>query len=76
MKLKKQTKFLSIKKNWCKRCYFCIEFCPHDVFQKGDDGYPYIADLDKCTECGLCVALCPDFAIITEKEVEAKLKER
>jgi NAD-dependent dihydropyrimidine dehydrogenase PreA subunit len=24
---------------------------------------PEVADIDACTECGLCEVMCPDFAI-------------
>ena len=77
MKLKrKDEKYLYIKRNWCKQCNFCVEFCPHDVFELDEDAYPYVAHLDKCTECGLCIALCPDFAIIAKEEIVEELKER
>ncbi len=68
-------KYLSIKKNWCKQCNICIEFCPRKVFKLGEDGYPEI-DIEKCNECKLCIYLCPEFAIITTPEIEEELKER
>ncbi len=70
----KKVPYLFIKKNWCKKCSFCIEFCPRDVLKLGEDGYPEIGDISKCRECTLCVTLCPEFAIITEPEVTKKLE--
>lgn len=73
--MKKDKKYLYIKRNWCKRCNICIEFCPKKVFTIGEDGYPEI-DIDKCIECRLCVVLCPEFAIVTDPETKEKLKDR
>lgn len=72
----KITKYLYIKKNWCKQCMFCVEFCPRDVIEVGEDGYPRIVDITKCRECTLCISLCPEFAIITEPEVTEQLEVR
>jgi 2-oxoglutarate ferredoxin oxidoreductase subunit delta len=59
----------------CKGCGYCIEFCPNKVFEKSDEmnekgvALPRIKNPDKCTLCGLCTRLCPDFALtITEEE--------
>ena len=29
-----------IDKDKCIQCYQCVNFCPHDVYTIGDDGYP------------------------------------
>lgn len=59
----------------CKGCGYCIEFCPNKVFEKSDEmnekgvTLPRVKDPDKCTLCGLCTRLCPDFALtMTEEE--------
>jgi len=69
-------KYLYIKKNWCKRCYICVEFCPKKVYVIGSDGYPEIEDINKCVECRLCLALCPDYAIISDPEIKKELEAR
>ena len=49
--------------NWCKGCNLCIEFCPMDVLEQGDDGRVIVAHPEKCTGCRWCELHCPDFAI-------------
>ena len=62
-----------LKKDWCKECRFCIEFCPGGVLAVSDEfnalGYhpPIIVDESKCTGCELCGMLCPEFAIWSTK---------
>jgi len=49
-----------------------VEFCPRGVLlmskQTNAKGYhlPEIADDSNCVNCGLCMLLCPDFAIYVE----------
>jgi len=64
----KITNILIIEKN-CKRCGYCIEFCPGKVFGSARDGLPLVNQLENCKNCGLCELRCPDFAI--ELEVQA-----
>jgi 2-oxoglutarate ferredoxin oxidoreductase subunit delta len=48
---------------WCKRCGNCVAFCPLGILVADEWGYPRLVDQDRCTGCGLCEMLCPDFAI-------------
>lgn len=57
-----------VKKELCKECRFCVEFCPRHTLAMSRDlnekGYHYpVIDKDNCTGCDLCGMLCPDFAI-------------
>ena len=60
---------LFIKREQCKGCGFCVEFCPTHVLAMDQEinqkGYhtPVIVDLEVCTGCDLCGVFCPDFAI-------------
>ncbi len=57
---------ISVRKEWCKACDICIEFCPKDVLVPDDKGIPKPVNIDACTKCGLCELRCPDFAITVE----------
>jgi len=63
-----------VKKEWCKGCAICVEFCPKDVLKMAGD-FPIVVDIDACTECELCEIICPDFAILLERTT-ARLNTR
>jgi 2-oxoglutarate ferredoxin oxidoreductase subunit delta len=66
---------VTIFPNWCKGCNLCIEFCPTDVLEQGDDGRVIVAHPEQCTACRWCERHCPDFAIFVsdlESEEEAE----
>lgn len=60
---------ISIDKERCKGCGFCVAFCPLGVLRMSAEfnakgyHYPEVAHAEKCTGCGLCGMYCPDFAI-------------
>lgn len=64
---------ITIVKEFCKGCGFCINYCPQKVYdlsaEMNQKGYylPSPARMEDCTECGLCDLYCPDFAILLEK---------
>lgn len=64
---------ITIIKDFCKGCGFCIEYCPKKVYEFSEEmnkkGYrlPCALRVEECTECGLCDLYCPDFAIVLEK---------
>jgi 2-oxoglutarate ferredoxin oxidoreductase subunit delta len=68
---------IHIKKDRCKGCAFCVEYCPKDVLEMSEEfnvkGYhpPFVRDEDACVYCQLCESICPEFAIfVTIKEEE------
>jgi 2-oxoglutarate ferredoxin oxidoreductase subunit delta len=70
---------ITIVKDFCKGCGFCIATCPKKVYDLSNEmnkkGYrlPRPTRIEDCTECGLCDMYCPDFAILLEK---TKKKEK
>lgn len=66
---------INVYKRWCKQCNICVEFCPPHCLEVGTDGYPFLARIDKCIDCGWCEIRCPDFAITNnprKKKVRSK----
>jgi 2-oxoglutarate ferredoxin oxidoreductase subunit delta len=68
---------IHIKKDRCKGCAFCVEYCPKDVLELSEEynvkGYhpPFVKDEEACVYCQLCESICPEFAIfVTIKEEE------
>ncbi len=64
---------ITIIKDFCKGCGFCITNCPKKVYELSAEmnkkGYrlPNPVRIEKCTECGICDLYCPDLAIVLEK---------
>jgi len=57
---------ISVRREWCKSCGICVEFCPKDVLVPDDQRKPIPENIDACIKCGLCESRCPDFAITVE----------
>ena len=72
----KNTVVIEVKREWCKSCGICVDACSRGVLEMRGE-YPEVIVLDKCTACGMCEILCPDFAITVEKvkETAEKVKE-
>ncbi|MEK7273686.1 MAG: 4Fe-4S binding protein [Candidatus Desantisbacteria bacterium] len=47
----------------CVACGTCLEACPNNAIEEGEDKYKIT---DECLECGDCVESCPVGAIIEE----------
>ncbi len=43
----------------CHRCGSCIGICPTKVLELDKEEYPKVAHLSACTDCDLCVRVCP-----------------
>ncbi len=43
----------------CHRCGSCIGICPTGVLGLDAEGYPNVKHLSACTDCDLCVKVCP-----------------
>lgn len=52
-----------IKPGLCHRCGGCVSVCTsvnYGALEIGEDGRPRYKDVEKCIECGLCHAVCPE----------------
>jgi len=63
----------------CKECNYCTNYCPNEVLERSPSvnthGYHPVRvkedKRDSCVACGMCQAICPDFAIyVTEVQVQ------
>ncbi|MGE5484863.1 MAG: ferredoxin family protein [Ignavibacteriales bacterium] len=52
-----------VKRQWCKGCGICVEFCPKKSLALDKDHKAYVAKPGECSGCKLCEMRCPDFAI-------------
>lgn len=60
------------KPGFCHHCGGCVTFCAainYGALEMDEDGKPRYADIEKCIECGLCYAICPE---IDDLEAETK----
>ena len=59
----------------CKACTLCIEFCPRDCLEMGEElnsrGFhpAVMGDPDRCTGCRVCALMCPDVCIEVFRDV-------
>lgn len=70
--MNKNNNVIEVSTKNCKRCGYCIEYCPRQVFQPAKDGFPLVVNSENCSGCGLCNLRCPDFAI----ELEVKQNDQ
>ena len=68
---------LRIRRDLCKSCRLCVDFCPKNVLAMTADrlnagGVLYVECLrpDDCIGCQFCTAICPDAVIELFEEVE------
>lgn len=59
----------------CKECDYCWTFCPNEVLEMSDEfnvsGYRHprvkAGKENDCVNCGMCQAVCPEFAIYAKE---------
>ena len=59
--------------NACTKDGNCVEVCPVDCIEEGDDQY-YI-NPDECIDCGACEPECPVTAIFADADVPEDKQE-
>jgi 2-oxoglutarate ferredoxin oxidoreductase subunit delta len=58
-----------VRKEFCKGCDLCIEFCKENVLKSSEElnkmGYNYAepVNMEKCNGCMICVLVCPDLVL-------------
>jgi coenzyme F420 hydrogenase subunit beta len=58
------------KPGLCHRCGACVTFCTainYGALELDADGKPRYGDIEKCIECGLCHAICPEIDELEEE---------
>lgn len=48
-----------IEEDLCHRCGSCVGICPTGVLGLDEEEYPRVKNLAACTDCDLCVKVCP-----------------
>ncbi|MBP9838576.1 MAG: Coenzyme F420 hydrogenase/dehydrogenase, beta subunit C-terminal domain [Proteobacteria bacterium] len=48
-----------IENDLCHRCGSCIGICPTGVLGVDSEEFPVVKNLSACTDCDLCVKVCP-----------------
>jgi coenzyme F420 hydrogenase subunit beta len=48
-----------IDEDLCHRCGSCVGICPTKVLALDKEEYPVVENLSACTDCDLCVKVCP-----------------
>lgn len=48
-----------IENDLCHRCGSCVGICPTQVLGLDTEEYPVVTNLSACTDCDLCVKVCP-----------------
>jgi len=68
---------VSIDKERCKGCGFCVDFCPREVLKMSSELSPkgynlaVVDDASKCLACGFCELICPEFAIKVSTPIDS-----
>ncbi len=48
----------------CEGCGLCVKDCSNDVLFQEGNGLPEVTSVDNCIDCGHCIAICLNHAIV------------
>ncbi|MDR1309581.1 MAG: 4Fe-4S binding protein [Deltaproteobacteria bacterium] len=54
---------LRLDRGLCRGCGACLAVCPGDLLAEGRDGFPLLAEPDRCWSCAACLKSCPHGAL-------------
>lgn len=58
------------KPGFCHHCGGCVSFCTainYGALGMNETGMPFYKDMEKCIECGICYAICPEIGEMDEE---------
>lgn len=64
-----------ISGNLCHRCGSCVGICPTGVLGLDEREYPFVKSLSACTDCTLCVKVCPGDEFDYQRHYKARFGE-
>ena len=67
---------VTVNREMCKECEYCLHFCPKNTMLKKSDtenkkGYYAVqaVDMADCIACGICATVWPEGGMMVEKNV-------
>ncbi|OQY02425.1 MAG: ferredoxin [Desulfobacteraceae bacterium 4572_130] len=59
---------VTIDKEKCVGCEECVDICPVEVFEMGDDEKSEVVNGEECMGCESCIEVCEEDAIVVEED--------
>ena len=59
---------VTIDKEKCGGCEECVDICPVEVLEIGDDEKCEVVNGEECMGCESCIEVCEEDAIVVEED--------